>query len=83
MMDTAPPANKMQQVHGVTAQSGVREAADVLTIQKMIDPFDCAAGLYLDDMKRTSRAAVGVMDYLKGPGRAASRRRRNCCALPP
>src|SRR5437867_621835 len=48
VMHTLPPANKVQQAVGVTAQGGVGQAADVFAVQVTIDPADGAAPGLLD-----------------------------------
>jgi hypothetical protein len=52
-MNTLPPANKVQQIVSIGAQSGVRQAANIFAIQVTIDPADPAAGGLLDDTNRT------------------------------
>src|SRR6266571_4301838 len=58
VMYAGPPANEMQQIHSVAAQCGLRQTADVFTIQKTIDPIHFTASARLDDMKGTSCPTV-------------------------
>src|SRR5207244_6123525 len=53
VMNTLPPADKMQEVVSVGAQRLVRQAANVLAVQETIDPADLAAGGLLDNANGT------------------------------
>ena len=50
MVDALPPAHEVQQAVGVAVQGGVREAADILAVQKAVDPGDASAGRLLDHL---------------------------------
>src|ERR1041385_2479800 len=84
VMHTLPPANKVQQAVGVTAQGGVGQAADVFAVQVTIDPADLAAGGLLDDTNRTMCVVGGLLvEHTEFHGRAASRKDWNCSRSPP
>ena len=51
MVHAGPPAQEVQQVHGIAAQGGFRQAAHAFAIQEAIDPFHFAAHGLLDDAK--------------------------------
>ena len=51
MVQAGPPTQEVQQVHGVAAQGGFRQAAHIFEIQETIDPFHFAAHRLLDDAK--------------------------------
>src|SRR6516164_10804194 len=53
VMETLPPANKVQLVESVGSQGCVRQAADVFAVQVTIDPADLPAGSWLDDTHPT------------------------------
>src|SRR6266705_304335 len=53
VMNTLPPADKVQQVVGVDAQARVCQTANIFAIQITIDPANLAAGALLDDTNRT------------------------------
>jgi hypothetical protein len=53
VVNTLPPANKVQQVVSISAQGGVRQATNIFPIQITIDPADPAAGGLLDDTNWT------------------------------
>ena len=59
MVHAGPPAQEVQQVHGIAAQGGFRQAAHPFAIQETIDPFHFAAHRVLDDAKWAS--CVGVV----------------------
>ena len=61
VMNTLPPADEMQQIVGVGAQAGVRQAANLFAILVTIDPANLAAGGLLDD---TNWALCVVGDLL-------------------
>ena len=84
MMNTLPPANKVQQVISADAQSGVRQAADVLAVEVAIDPADLPAGGLLDDTNRTPGWVGSLLaDDVELHIGAASKREWNCRASPP
>src|SRR6202165_377423 len=84
MVHAGPPAQEVQQIHGIAAQGILRQAAHTFAIQETIDPFHFAACWLLDDAKSTSCvAAVVRMDHLEGHARAFSNRHMNCWASPP
>src|SRR5215469_3732387 len=73
VMNTLPPANKVQQVVSVGAQSSVRQTANIFTIQVAIDPANLAAGDLLDDTNRTvSLVGSLLVAHTKLHSRAAS-----------
>jgi len=43
----------VQQIVGISAQGGVRQAANIFAIQVTIDPTNSVAGGLLDDTNRT------------------------------
>src|SRR5260370_29044942 len=45
VMNTLPPANKVQQIVSIGAQGGVRQAANIFAVQVTIDPAHLPAGL--------------------------------------
>lgn len=59
MMKSLPSANKVQQSESATAQSGVRQAADLLTVEVTIDLADLPAGFMLDHAKGTLGGVPG------------------------
>ena len=61
VMNTLPPANKVQQVVSVGAQGGVRQAANIFAVQVTIDPADSPAGGLLDDTNRTLCVVGGLL----------------------
>ena len=61
VMNTLPPADKVQQVVSVDAQGRVRQAADVLAVQVTIDPADLPAGGLFDDTNRTLCFVGGLL----------------------
>jgi len=62
--NTLPPADKMQQVVSVSAQGGVRQAANIFAVQVTIDPANSLAGGLLDDTNRTMCVVGGLLvDY--------------------
>src|ERR1017187_8528660 len=84
MVHAGPPTQKVQQVYGIAAQGGFRQAAHTFAIQEAIDPFHFAAHRLLDNAKGAS-CIVGAlrMDHLEGHTCASSNRHRNCWASPP
>src|SRR6516164_3382658 len=84
VMNTLPPAHEVQQVVGVSAQRGVRQATNIFAIQVTIDPGDLALSGVLDDTKWTLCVMGSLpMDHAELHGWAASRRAWNCPASPP
>src|SRR5438445_8345910 len=74
----------MQQVVSVSAQGGVRQAANIFAVQVTIDPANSLAGGLLDDTNRTMCVVGGLLvDYAELHGWAASSRDWNCRASPP
>jgi hypothetical protein len=59
--NTLPPADKMQQVVSVSAQGGVRQAANIFAVQVTIDPAHSLAGALLDDTNRTLCVVGGLL----------------------
>ena len=84
VMDTFPPAEKVQQVLRIAAQGEVGHAAEAFVIQIAIDPIDFAAGGLLDDAERAACGiGGGLVDDAEGHGRAASSSDWNWRASPP
>src|ERR1017187_9086166 len=69
MVNTRPPADKVQQVVSVEPQALVRQAAHVLAIQVTIDPTDFVARLLFDNANWTLCSAGGLLiDKMKFHG---------------
>src|ERR1022692_4176443 len=84
MVHAGPPAQEVQQVHGVAAQGVFRQTAHTFPIQETIDPFHFAADRLFDDAIWASCVvAVVRMDHLEGHTRACSNRHWNCWASRP
>ena len=84
MVDALPPAHEVQQAVRVAIQGGVCEAADILAVQKAVDPVDASAGRLLDHLIRAVCARWGfLVDDAEVHGCAASNRDANPCASPP
>jgi hypothetical protein len=66
VMNTLPPADKVQQFVSIEAQSVVRQPANIFTVQEAIDPIDAAARGLFDDAKRTlSVAEVAIANHME------------------
>jgi hypothetical protein len=57
LMDTFPPAEKVQKLICITGQSDIRHASKELAIQVAIDPVDFPACGLLNDTERTACVA--------------------------
>ena len=78
------PAQEMQQIHGITAQGGLRHATNPFAIQETIDPLHFTPSrLIYDPIRTASSGSLRLMDYIEGHRRAASNSWRNCRASPP
>jgi hypothetical protein len=76
-----PPAQEVQQVHSITAQSGFCQAAHTFAVQKTIDPSHFPSGRQFANAKRTS-CVTGVLlrtSHLEGRARASSNKYWNYC----
>src|SRR6266581_257775 len=62
VMRTLPPANKVQQVVSVDAQTRVGQAADILAVQVTIDPTDSEAGGLLYHLNRAVCVHCGLVE---------------------
>src|SRR5580704_17923562 len=65
LMRRRPPAQKMQQIVGITPQRGISHATDSLLVQISIDPLHFLSGL-LDHAKRTMGIAqAALLSYME------------------
>jgi hypothetical protein len=70
MVDLGPPAQKVEQIVGVTAQSGFRNPAHTLLIQKTVAPFHLTA-IALDDAEGAAGVfEIATLDHAELHGKA-------------
>ena len=75
VMQALPPANKVQQVVSVDAQTRVGQSANILAVQVTIHPTDSEAGGLLYHLNRAVCVGCGLVeDYVELHDGAASSR---------
>lgn len=67
VMHAFPPAEEVQQIMRIDAQTGIGQAADVFAVQLTVDPADLAARGLFDKADRTlSGVGCAPVDHLEG-----------------
>ena len=78
VVNTLPPAEKVQQLVRVGSQSSVGQTAKGFVIEVLVDPFNLTAGRLLDNAVRAADMIVRRLgNYTECHQRAASRRHWN------
>jgi len=74
VMNTLPPANKVQQVVGVGAQGGVRQVADIFAIQVTLTEISFSARVKSACSESVSTSSIGLMTRKRSASMSESRR---------